>query len=187
MGARIRIRLAKSAAENKEGGLTVKEKKMMTRSQVLGALAEYGITGEMVYLIDVIPLIEMMWADTRIQPGEREVLNDFLRKHVVRINTAAGTTVLTFEKAQAFVRSFIETRPDPNLLKLLRSFVDVMNDTCLDPVLAKRIKETLLNACLDIAASSVERYPYGIHERFNPAEKQCFFEIIETLEGKANP
>jgi len=162
----------------------VENKKKMTREQALNALAGYGITGPLVYLIDVIPLIEIMWADNKVQLGEREILNDFLKKHVVRINTAAGTTVLTMEQAHAFVRSFIETRPDPCLLKLLRSFVEIVHGCSSDPAAAEKIKQTLLSTCIDIAASSVERYPYGIHERFNPAEKQCFFEILDTLKTR---
>jgi len=41
----------------------------------------------------------------------------------------------------------------------------------------------LLAACLDIAASSVTQYPYGLHDRFAPEEKRCFFEILESVSG----
>jgi len=43
------------------------------------------------------------------------------------------------------------------------------------------LRGSLLAACLDIASSSVIEYPYGLGERFNPAEKRCFFEILESL------
>jgi len=43
------------------------------------------------------------------------------------------------------------------------------------------LKESLLAACLDIASSSVTQYPYGLHDRFTPQEKRCFFEILQSL------
>jgi hypothetical protein len=45
-------------------------------------------------------------------------------------------------------------------------------------------EKSLLTICLDIGASCVTKYPYGLHERFNPDEKRCFFEILDTFENK---
>jgi hypothetical protein len=39
----------------------------------------------------------------------------------------------------------------------------------------------MIEACIDIAADAVRKYPYGLHDRFDPEEKRCFFEIIMTF------
>ncbi|WP_446011489.1 hypothetical protein [Candidatus Electrothrix sp.] len=50
---------------------------MISRKNAVKALEDFGITGEQVYLIDLIPLIEIMWADGQIQKGEIAVLEDY--------------------------------------------------------------------------------------------------------------
>ena len=73
------------------------------RQRAIDELEQHGIRGPNVYLIDIIPLIEMIWADGRVQEGELEILKDFLHAHVSRINRMAGYEVLTYEKARNFV------------------------------------------------------------------------------------
>jgi hypothetical protein len=97
---------------------------------------------------------------------------------VRRINDVAGYEVLTVSGAKAFVSRFLKTRPSPDLLRLLRDLLAPVRLTSPD---AAELKESLLSACMDIASSSVVQYPYRWNERFNPAEKKCFFEILDSL------
>jgi hypothetical protein len=41
-------------------------------------LESYGITDAQIYLIDLIPLIEMIWADGKAQEAEVSLLADYL-------------------------------------------------------------------------------------------------------------
>ncbi len=45
----------------------------------------------------------------------------------------------------------------------------------------------LIEACIDIAANAVQKYPYGIHDRFDSDEKRCLFEILMTFIDYARP
>ncbi len=153
------------------------------RQEAVNELKKYGITGAQIYLIDLIPLIEIIWADGHAQAGEVSILDNYLQKHVEHINEIAGTEVLTFDKALAFVQRFVNERPDPELLKTLRSFVAPIRLSSSDIESNEALRQSLLAACLDIASSSVIKYPYGINERFNPEEKRCYFEIVESLLG----
>ena len=49
------------------------------RETALAELRRFGIRGPNVYLIDLIPLIEMVWADGRAQPAELDHLETFVR------------------------------------------------------------------------------------------------------------
>jgi hypothetical protein len=51
-----------------------------TRSEVIEELRSYNIKGPEVYMIDIIPLIEMIWADGIVQKEEISLLYDFLEQ-----------------------------------------------------------------------------------------------------------
>jgi hypothetical protein len=154
----------------------------LTRQEALEELRRYGIEGSQVYLIDLIPLIEILWADGQAQTGEIIILSEYIPRHVEQVNRMAGYEVLTLESARAFVRQFLQERPTPDLLRSLRSLIAPIRLSGSDTETNKALQESLLAACLDIASSSVTEYPYKHHDRFNLEEKRCFFEILESLE-----
>ena len=84
--------------------------------EAIEELGRFGISGAQVYLIDLIPLIEMIWADGKAQDAEVSILANYLKKHVKHINAMAGYEALSLEAAKAFVAKFLEKRPDPKLL-----------------------------------------------------------------------
>jgi len=153
----------------------------VSRRDALNALKGYGITGEQVYLIDLIPLIEIMWADGEAQKGEVAVLENYIEQHVNQVNRDAGCCVLSFADAKAFAEQFIKERPSPELMETLRQLVKPVRLSGADKKSNERLRSSVLNACLDMASSSVTQYPYSFEERFNPEEKVCFFRILESL------
>lgn len=157
------------------------KKRQMTREEAIEELRQYGIGGSDLYLIDVIPLLEILWADGKAQGGEIAIVTNYLKRHVKHINSFAQYEVLTEEQATCFVNRFLEQRPEPGLLRTLRSFITPLRLSGSEPIGSDVLRESLLAACLDIAAISVARYPYELRERFNLAEKRCFFEILESL------
>jgi hypothetical protein len=157
------------------------EDKVISRQDALKELKRFGISGEQVYLIDFIPLLEILWADGEAQPSEVTILEEFVEKHVDNINKQAGCKVLELEQAKAFVNRFLVKRPDPEIMKTLRSFVKPLRLSSADKGENQQLKESLLCACMDIAASAVTEYPYGLHDRFCHEEKRCFFSIMESL------
>lgn len=156
------------------------------RTRALSILRRHGISGADVYLIDLVPLIEMVWADGKAQPSEVSIFEDFLRRHVTTLNRSVGHTMLTMEAARAFVRRFLTERPCPDLLRELRSLVAAVRLSGSDADHNEALRSSLLAACIDIAASSVIDYPYGYDERFDAGEKHSFFEILESL-GAGEP
>jgi hypothetical protein len=151
------------------------------RKWALGELRRFGISGPEVYLIDLIPLLEMAWADGNTQPAEVDHLMEFLHEHVAHINEVAGHDVLTTQAAQRFLAGFLEERPCPDLLKTLRAFIAPVRLSNSDDELNERTRHCLLSACIDIAASAVSDYPFPPGGRFDGDEKRTYFEILETV------
>jgi len=162
------------------------EDALISRRDALNALRRYGIVGEQVYLIDLLPLIEIMWADGRTQKGEIAVLENYIERHVEYVNRHAGCQVLSFQMAKTFAEQFIKERPSPDLMKTLRDFIKPVRLSGADRQDNERLRSSLLSACMDIASSSVTRYPYDFDERFNQEEKICFFSILDSLSEDGN-
>lgn len=157
---------------------------LQSREEILEQLSSLGITGKDVYFIDYIPLIEMIWADGQAQKGEVDIFYDFLKSHVQHLNQKAGYKAFKLEEAAKFVSRFLRKRPSPEILKTLRNLLVCSGFLRKDHRKRELLKESLLGICIDIAASSVTKYPYGLHERFNAAEKKCFFEILDTFDDR---
>lgn len=155
------------------------------RRMSLSRLERHGISGADVYLIDVIPLIEMIWADGMAQQAEVSILENYLDHHVKNINHIAGYRLLDLDRARAFVAGFLVTRPAPELMRTLRELIPGVRMCSTDEKANDLLEKSLLATCLDIAASCVSGYPYGIGERFDPREKRCYFEIVESLHHRS--
>ena len=169
----------------KQSGETVLEAQEIRRTAIT-QLNALGITGPDIYLVDLIPLLEMIWADGKVQEMELEILEHYLPNHVTAINRLAEHNILTLERAKKFVKQFLQTRPDQNLLKTLRSLVYDARYVVEGNSINDAIRQSLLTLCIDIGAAAVTQYPFGLSERFNPEEKRCFFEILDTLGENRN-
>ena len=159
-------------------------RKAKLREEIMDQLKAFGITGKNVYFIDYIPMIEMIWADGQPQQGEIDIFYDFLERHVNHLNKMAGYNAFKLEEAVQFVSRMLKERPDPEMLKTLRKLAAQAGLFQQDTEKRAQFEKSLLAICLDIGASSVTKYPYGLHERFNSDEKRCFFEILDTFENR---
>jgi hypothetical protein len=151
------------------------------RQETIEDLSMFGIKEPYIYLLDIIPLVEMIWADGEAHESELAILDEYMHKRVPQINEMAGYKVMTFEDAQAFAHRFVKQQPRPEFLRMLRLMVGPIllsssNSRYVDPLL-----KLMIDACIDIAANAVRKYPYGLHDRFDSEEKECFYEILKTF------
>jgi hypothetical protein len=149
--------------------------------EAVDQLSSLGIKSPYVYLIDLVALIEMIWADGELQEAELAILNEYMHKRVQQINEMAGYNVMDFEDAQAFAQRFIQQKPQPEFLSSLRSLIGPVILTSSDSAYVDSLLKSLVEACIDIAANAVRKYPYGLHDRFDADEKRCFSEIVKTF------
>lgn len=157
----------------------------LTREDALEMLAEHGICGAAIYLVDVIPLVDMMWADGQAQGQESKLLGAFMQQHIDSINRLAGTQILTSEDGAAFLRRFSDARPSPRVLSTLEAMIPQVRHASSDTDGNAGSRRRILEWCLDIGAACVQAYPYGDRDRFTAEEKECFLKIFELLEGDA--
>lgn len=153
----------------------------LTRAEALHRLARFGIRGAEAYLVDLVPLIEMIWADGDAQPEEVEELLGYVHRHVRRLNDVAGYTMLKEADARAFVQRFLRERPDPELLAELRALVAPLRLSSSNEADNEAVRSCLLSSCLHIAARSAP--PGGGHRRITDLERATFFEILDSLEA----
>ncbi len=156
----------------------------MTFTDALKRLKNYGISGHEVYFIDLVLLCEMSWADGMSQAPEKEIIHDYLHHHVDSINRLAGCRVLEYSEAREFLDRHLDEQPKPELCDEIRNLIEILRLRNRDETLADQIRLDILNACIDIAASSVTKYPYGICERFTLEEKEYYHKLVDILQKK---
>lgn len=159
---------------------------MNQRYAAIQLLRQHGIEDEDIYLVDLIPLIKMVWADQHAQPCELLVLEKFLIQHVHHINTVAGYPLMSYERAIAFVNRFLAENPTDELLSELTALVHPIRLSSSNDRLNQELRQTILYRCMDIASvCSAHRgceTQCALHGFFDHAEKKCFFEIMALLE-----
>lgn len=71
----------------------------LNMEQAARDLAGLGFRGLDLYLAELIPAVEMAWADGEIQPNERAMLECYCESLVESLNRAAGASVFTLRRA----------------------------------------------------------------------------------------
>ena len=159
----------------------------MEREDAVATLErEYGIRGGQFYLLEVIPLVEMLWADGRNQDEEINLVHDFLDQYMRRLTEAAeGTRFISDEELNDFIERFINRRPSSELLRDIRRLADSALYASADQEEVTQRRQSVLDYCLDIAAAAVTEYPYPRHERFMVEEKRLLRELMSELHLEA--
>lgn len=154
----------------------------MTRQQALDVLEqEYQIQGADIYLLELIPLVEMIWADGVAQDGEIDVMRQFVLAHQKNLAEAAGFEIVTQADIERFFNRFCQVKPASGMLKAIRELSLSVILSSSDAAANQEKSELLLGYCMDIAAATVLEYPYGLRERIIEQEKKMLLEIIRHL------
>ena len=109
----------------------------------MARLSRYGIEGKQIYLIDLIPLIEMIWAGGQAKAEKIDFLYNFIKRHINHINRLAGYVVLSMADAINFTGPYLTSRPNMALLKKLRE--------CIIPVRIGEVNNDYGDIISDIA------------------------------------
>jgi hypothetical protein len=141
-------------------------------------LQKHKLHSKTVYLLELIPLIEMIWADGKNQQKEISILQDFTIRHLANLSNAAeGLEVISVEEANSFIDYFMKERPSDELLADLKGLAMQK----LEAELSSNSREMIIEYCMDIAAACVTEYPYSSSERVQAQEKAIITDLIQTL------
>lgn len=80
----------------------------------LRELGRLGFKGRDVYLAELIPAVEMAWADGVIQPNERAMLESYCMELVDRLNRQAGAHFFSLSRALLLLDKVMERRLHPS-------------------------------------------------------------------------
>lgn len=160
------------------------EAPMLDRQAILHELVhDHGLDPLDFYLLPLMPLIEVCWADGQVQKGEAELLLDFTRRWLAMLRKdAGGETIISTPHAQRFIDRFMKQRPDPALISRLRALAIDMLEQNSDRERVKQNERTVIEYCIDIAAAAVNTYPYDIRERVMEQEKALLLELMHAMQ-----
>ena len=153
------------------------------REDVLNLLdKDFGIAGNQVYLLDLIPLAEMLWVDGKNQTEEINLVYEFAIKHIAELSThTEGEELLSESEINDFMQRFVHTRPSKDLLSALRVLANPLIFQQSDQAKNELRKQRIIDFCIDIASAAVTQYPYDRHNRFIAEEKQLLSDLMLTL------
>ena len=144
---------------------------------------EHGLDPLDFYLLPLMPLIEVCWADGKIQKAEAELLLDFTRRWLSLLRQdAGGENIVSIQQAQRFIDRFMKQRPPQAELERLRELAIHMLEQNSDEARVKQNERTVLEYCIDIAAAAVNSYPYEIRGRVMEEEKALLLELMHSMQ-----
>ncbi|CCE24851.1 hypothetical protein [Methylotuvimicrobium alcaliphilum] len=131
------------------------------------------------YFLDLIPLIEMIWADGENQPAELALLYHFTIEHIAHLDRAAGIPLITTEDANDFLERFAHRRPPQRLL-------DALSELVLDSASSadSERNRSILKYCMDIAAACTTQYPYALRGRIVDSEKVLLDKLFAAFQNR---
>jgi len=142
-----------------------------------------GLDRKHIYLLELIPLIEMMWADGKNQAAEIELVHRYALEHLARLErAAAGQTVLAVAELDDFFERLVHNRPDPGLLRklgdLATSSAFAFHNSDQDARALSR--RDVLDRCLQIAIANIHG-PTAGRERLVAEEKRLLLDLMVAL------
>jgi hypothetical protein len=154
----------------------------MEFKEAIAKLETLGIRGVHVYLIDLLPLIDLMWADGQVQDNEKVIFDVYTQNRLEAINKSFdGAITLSRESVEEFFTPYLTKRPEPETMKAIGEILNSVLLSSTNEEWKRELKNSLLAAALDIASSNVTNYPYKNDERFSLQEKECFFSLMKNL------
>jgi hypothetical protein len=148
----------------------------LSPEEALAELARRGVRGPDVWLLDVLPLVEMAWSDGTVQDAERVLIEAFLDEHVERVNREAGARLVTHALALAFVQRFLATRPTAQEFRELRALWHTLwRSSPWRDGRAKQILEAVSNV------GGIAPSPSEPRTHWDRAEVECMWELESAL------
>jgi hypothetical protein len=94
----------------------------------LAQLASLGFRGRDSYLAELIPVVEMAWADGTIQPDERALLESYCQELTGRLNEQAGANLFSYRRALLLLKSLTQKRLSPAERQMALNALGVLAD-----------------------------------------------------------
>lgn len=137
---------------------------------------EFELKATDFYFLDLIPLIEMIWADGHNQTSELALLYKFTIEHIAALDQHSGIPFATVEDANDFLDRFAHQKPPEQLLEKLHNLA--VHKVSNNP---PENRQTVMGYCMDIAAACTVQYPFGLQERIIESEKDLLNKLFNAF------
>ncbi|MDG4553808.1 MAG: hypothetical protein P9E24_06120 [Candidatus Competibacter sp.] len=141
-----------------------------------------GLDRKHIYLLELIPLIEMMWADGKNQAAEIHLIHRYALEHLARLQDAAGQTVLSAAEVNDFLSRLVHHRPNPDLLRQLCALAQssAFSFHNSDPATRAASRRSVVENCFKIAISNIHG-PTASRECLMAEEEWALLNLMEAL------
>lgn len=156
-------------------------KDRLCREGALERLSLYGIEGKRVYLMDLIPLIEMIWAGGQLQPEKIDFLDHCIKQHLRHINQMAGYLVLSMADATRFTAPYLASHPNMANLKKIRECIMPVRLGEIRNEYGDTIMRRIMSACLNLLSISLEQFPHDLQNKYCAEERGMYLDILDSF------
>lgn len=153
----------------------------LCREDALARLSLYGIKGKRVYLIDLIPLIEMTWAGGGRQPEKIDFLDHYIKQHLRHINQMAGYLVLSMADATQFTAPYLASHPNMAHLKKIRECIMPVRLGETRNAYGDMIMRRIISACLNLLSISLAQFPHDFQNEYCVEERGMYVDILDSF------
>ena len=151
-------------------------------NQVDQFLRQYHLSDYHVYLLDLIPLITMVWADGKNQEAELAIVQQFATTHLANLaKQSEGLLPVSVEATNEFINRFTRTPPSEDMLNDLNTLCIERLSDHRNIQYSKAQADQIMDFCLDIAAACAKNYPYEYDERIVRKEKETLKRLLRQL------
>ena len=145
-------------------------------------LQHYQLQPKHRYLLELVPLFKMIWADGINQPEEIAILQRYATDHLARLaERNAGVMPVSVAETNDFIERFTATEPSAQMLDELSQLCFQRLREHSDIEYSRRQAETLIDFCIDIAAACAAGYPFEFDERIIDQEKQSLRALMQLF------
>jgi hypothetical protein len=145
---------------------------------------QYNLKPIDIYLLDLVPLIELIWADGERQESEIQILMSFVDEMLALFKMQELDDCISRDDIIEFIDRYIHVRPAPGLLAELRTMAIELANKRSD---SSRNLD-IISYCMDVAAASINSTALSDEKvsRIAKEEKTLLINIISALNISEN-
>ncbi|HSL19245.1 MAG TPA: alpha-amylase family protein [Methylomirabilota bacterium] len=137
------LRKLQEQAEVAERRQALKEAMNLDDEQVIDALIAFDVRAETVAAFSIVPLVEVAWADGKIQPKERAAI----------IRAAEERGIQDGTPNHDLLESWLDHQPDQALMDTWKAYAHELHES-LDPDVSAALKERMIARARGVAEAA---------------------------------
>ena len=140
----------------------------VSNEEIIKGLQELGYTSETVKLIHLMPLVQVAWADGRVDDKEKNMI----------IELARSSQIVEGSEADLKLAAWLNERPSEEVMQAHLLAVQAVIEAIPEEFRAS-MRENLINYSVTLAAAS--RGLFGLEAKISKSERAVIEQIVEAV------